>query len=341
MSRKTKMNVLTSDELIKQVNPENLRLKDDFISYLKSVQRSPKTIYCYENDLDIFFVWNLQFNRDKFFTNITKRDLVAYQNWLLNTNGNSSARVRRLKSSLSSLSNFIENVLDDEFPNFRNIVGKIENPVNQPIREKTILSDEDINKLLQHLVTTKKYEKACAVALAAYSGRRKSELGRFKVSDFNDSHLICEGALYKSSPIKTKGKDVNGKMLECYTLAKKFKPYLDLWMEERKEKGIESEWLLVDLRDTSKPIEVSTLNSWANSFSKFLGVPWYWHCMRHACCTRFLEENLPEGVVQSLIGWDSSDMVRLYDDRSTDSQLEKYFNKDGIKKIEHKDIKDL
>ena len=56
------MNLLTSEELIKQVNPENLRLKKDFLAYLQSLQRSPKTIYCYENDLDIFFVWNAQNN---------------------------------------------------------------------------------------------------------------------------------------------------------------------------------------------------------------------------------------------------------------------------------------
>ena len=118
MSRKTKMNSITSPELIAQINPENTRLKNDFLEYLKSVQRSPGTIAGYSNDLDIFFVWVLKNARNKFFVDISKRDLVAYQNWLINENQNSPSRVRRLKAAISSLSNFVEAILDDE-PEFR------------------------------------------------------------------------------------------------------------------------------------------------------------------------------------------------------------------------------
>lgn len=60
MPRKTKQNEITSPELLNQVNPDNVRLKQDFIAYLQSVQRSPKTIAGYSNDIDIFWVWNLQ-----------------------------------------------------------------------------------------------------------------------------------------------------------------------------------------------------------------------------------------------------------------------------------------
>ena len=60
MSRKTKMNSITSPELVAQINPDNIRLKNDFLEYLRSVQRSPGTISGYANDLDIFFVWVLK-----------------------------------------------------------------------------------------------------------------------------------------------------------------------------------------------------------------------------------------------------------------------------------------
>ena len=70
MPRKTKQNEITSPELLNQVNPDNVRLKQDFIAYLQSVQRSPKTIAGYSNDIDIFWVWNLQNNGNKFFPKI-------------------------------------------------------------------------------------------------------------------------------------------------------------------------------------------------------------------------------------------------------------------------------
>ena len=114
MPRKTKMNSITSPELLAQVNPNNKRLAQDFLEYLESVNRSAGTIHGYANDLDIFFVWVLQNANNKDFVDITKRDIVKYQNWLVNENGNSPSRVRRLKAAISSLSNFVENILDED-----------------------------------------------------------------------------------------------------------------------------------------------------------------------------------------------------------------------------------
>ena len=88
------------------------------------------------------------------------------------------------------MSNFVENILDDEFPNFRNIINKVENPANKPVREKTVWEDEELDALLAKLVDRKDYEKACYLALAMYSGRRKSELCRFKISDFDEDKLV-------------------------------------------------------------------------------------------------------------------------------------------------------
>ena len=105
MSRKTKMNSITSPELLSKINPENSQLLHDFLEYLRSVQRSEATIAGYENDIQIAWVWCLEHNNNMFFVNWTKRNIVAYQSWLLQNNENSPARIRRLKAALSSLSN--------------------------------------------------------------------------------------------------------------------------------------------------------------------------------------------------------------------------------------------
>lgn len=342
MARKTKMNSLTSPELISQINPDNIRLKEDFLSYLRSVQRSEGTIKGYNNDLDIVFVWNAQHNGNKFFPKITKRDFISFQYWLLNDNKNSSARVRRIKSAISSLGSFIESILDEEeeFENFRSVIRKIENPVNQPVREKTVLSDEQLDGLLDKLVEDKKYEKACMLALAMCSGRRKSELVRFKAKYFDDDNIIY-GSLYKTpEAIKTKGRG-NGKYLHCYTLKNKFKPYLELWLEERKRQGIESEWLFPKAGDPDSHMKSDTLNSWANSFTRLLGVDFYWHCLRHYFTTHLVRMGLPDSVIQDIIGWDSADMLRLYTDISVDEQLGNYFDENGIKQVEKTKLSQL
>ena len=328
MARKTRMNNLTSPELLAQVNPENVRLKNDFLDYLRSVQRSPGTIAGYSNDLDIFFVWVLQNARNKFFVNVTKRDIIAYQSWLINSNENSPARVRRLKAALSSLSNFVESILDEEpeFKGFRSIVRKIENPALQPVREKTVWSDDDIEAILSELVENKKYEMACFVALGVYSGRRKSELCRFRVSDFAKSRLVCGGSLYKSAPILTKG----NKMLECYTLAHTFHRSLDLWMQYREENRIESEWLFPSKADYSQHLGLSTVNSWADTLTRMTGRDFYFHALRHHYCSFLVRAGIPDSVIVDIVGWSSSEMLKIYDDNPKDDRLSMYFTKDGI-----------
>jgi len=340
MPRKTKMNSITSPALLRQVNPKNQQLLNEFVDYLKSVQRSETTINAYISDIQIAWVWALKFNDNKFFVDWTKRNIVAYQNWLLNTNENSPARIRRLKASLSSLSNYIESVCDEDYPDFRNIIHKVESPVNQPVREKTVLTDEDVENTLKMLVDKHKYEVACFFALAVYGGRRKAEICRFRVSDFTEDKLICGGSLYKSDPIKTKGRG-KGKYLNCYTLAKKFQPYLDLWMEERKEKGIESDWLFPMKGDPGEHVLISTVNSWVSALCRMTGLQIYAHCLRHKFCSSLSDEGIPDNVIKEILGWSDISMVGVYVDRDTDDTLDMYFDADGIKQIEKKGLTDL
>lgn len=341
MGRKTKYNYITTPELIDAINPENKRLVNDYLIYLRSMNRSETTIAAYKSDLDIFFVWVLQNANNKFFVDLTKRDLVSYQNWLINNNENSPARVRRLKAVISSLSNYIENILDDEYPNYRSIVKKIENPVNTPVRAKTIIEESDCKLLLDKLVARKDYQKACMFALAMASGRRKSELVRFKVSYFDDSNIVY-GSLYRTpEKVKSKGRGKQGKLLHFYVLVKQFKPYFELWMQERERISIKSEWLFPDPTDSTKHLQATTLNSWARTFSSMLGVDFYWHSMRHHYTTYLSEQGIPDNVIQEILGWSDISLVSVYRDTDVVAEIGKYFCDGEIVSKETIDIRNL
>lgn len=341
MARKTVRHKITSPELIEQINPDNQDLIDGFLEYLVSVGKSPTTIEAYASDLNIAFVWCLTELNNKFFVEWTKRDVQKFQGYLIKHCELNSCRIRRLKACLSSLSNYIENILDDEFPNFRNIINKIESPPKVAAREKTVFTEEEVDNLLNILTEQNQYKKACVVALAAFSGRRKAELCRFKVSDFNDDHLVCDGALYKSSPIKTKGRGVEGKLLNCYTLAKNFKPYFDKWMEYRKENNIKSEWLFYNELNPNERMNTSTIDGWYNEFTKIMGKDFYMHSMRHALVTRFLRAGIPSEIVKDILGWSDISLVSVYSDLEEEESFSKYFGAEGIKKVENKSLNDL
>ena len=332
MPRHTNRIKITSPEKTTQINKSNIRLKDDFLLYLKSIQRSTGTIAGYDSDLLIVFTYILDNLGNKDFHKLTKRDIISLQNWLVE-NGNSPARIRRIKSAISSLSNYIETILADDQPEYRDyrpIVRKIESPVNQPVREKTIFTDEQLSTLLDALAENGRYDQACAVALAMFSGRRKSELLRFKADWFTPDNIMY-GSLYKTPErVRTKGAG-SGKFIYCYTLAKDFSPYYDRFMEWRTANKIKSPWLFYNRSTPDQPMNISTLNSWAGHFSDILEVPFYWHALRHYFTTRLAKSGLPDSVIQTVIGWSSADMVRLYDDTSADEQLGKYFDVGGIK----------
>ena len=155
--RKTVYNNITSEEKLKKVNPENIQLGNDFLEYLTSIDRAKTTVNSYEADLKVFWCWNEEFNNNKFFVDLSKREIAKFQNYALNTWGWSPARMRRVKSTLSSLSNFVESMLDDEYEDYRPIVRKIENPAACAVREKTVLEENFVLYNYQKYYATEYY----------------------------------------------------------------------------------------------------------------------------------------------------------------------------------------
>lgn len=324
-------------EIWEKVNKENKDLMRDFLSYKQTSGKSPKTIRVYEQALQFFFSWNYKENDNKAFTEIKKREFVRFFSTAINEWDWSPNRVAFVRASLSSLSIFIENILDDEYPLFRNAVLKVEIPVKETVREKTVLSDEDVHKILDGFVAKHLYQQACYVALACFCGARKAELLSFKTCYFDDSNIVY-GCLYKTpEKIKTKGRGKNGKQLYKYTLAKEFKPYFDLWMAERKKLGCDCEYLFVKYVDGVWFQTTETnANRWCAQATKILdnGKVFYSHCARHYFATYLMSKGLPSEVVVAIVGWDEKsgmEMLAIYNDNEIENDLGKYFDENGIK----------
>ena len=115
MARSTVYNQITSPEKIAQINSENKALIDDFLDYLESVGRAETTIKNYRADLLIFFCWCLDELDNKSFVKVTKREIARFQNHAMKVWGWSSNRLRTVKAALSSLGNYIEAILDEEY----------------------------------------------------------------------------------------------------------------------------------------------------------------------------------------------------------------------------------
>ena len=338
MGRNTKTYIKAGD---KELSHE--WLIEMYLEYLKAEGKTSKTLKNYESDLRIFFTWyekNATLKgKPKGFEKIKVQDIIKLQAQLLES-GMSINRYSRLKSVISSLSNYCENILAEdedfeEFKGFRNIVNKVKKPVKEAVREKTILTEEQCQNYLDFLVENKRYQQACVFALAWASGRRKAELLEIKRHHITEENLKW-GSLYKTEKIRCKGK-----MQEVYVLKSKFKPYFDLWMEERNRLNVPDDIDDIFIKKENgvwRKMKESNLNYYAEIFSKEMNVNFYFHCLRHQFTTALLESGIPESIVQQIIGWQSADMVNLYNDADKDDMIGEYF-KDG--KIISKDKKNL
>jgi len=319
MGRKTYKNIIVADELLQQVNPMNLRMMERFLKE-KNIRSSDQTIIGYRSDLNIFWVWNLLYNDNKFFTNIKK---IEFSDFFAFVSGPEmkwgSARFSRVRSALSSFSNFIEKYFDSDYPAFRNVILKsVENMPKVAKREKSIFSEFQINDLLKHLVEVGKKQEACWLALAAASGARFSELFRIDINSIDESNTAFDGLfLETTNMVKTKGRGKDGKKMYKYIIKDLFIPYYKEWLSERNNILQENnkDHNAIFIKQNGDPAGDSTVRSWIEYFESYLKVPFYPHALRHFFVTNLSRIGLSQDLIIEVTGWSSGgEMYKLYCD---------------------------
>ena len=101
--RETYRKVITSPELIEQINPKNAKLAERFLKNF-ATKRSPNSVVSYKSNLNIFFTWNLLYNENKFFIDIRKIELADFFDYCVTELKWSPNRFAQCHSCLSSFS---------------------------------------------------------------------------------------------------------------------------------------------------------------------------------------------------------------------------------------------
>lgn len=331
MARKTFRKTIVTPELLEEINPKNKKLVKRFLKE-KNTRCSEKTIINYTSDLNIFFCWNVLENENKFFVDLKKIDLADFFAFATEELKWGSARFSRMRSALSSLSEFIERFYDEDYPNFKNIVLKaIELMPKVARRRKTVLSEEQVEKLLNHLSEINRPQEACLLALAICSGARKSELLRFDLDLIDENNTAFDDLFIETKEkIKTKGFTKEGKLLYKYIIKDLFLPYYHKWLAAREEimkKHNIEEHNKLFIKSTGEPAKVSTIDSWIKKWSEYLGEDVYMHSLRHYTCTYLSRIGMESELVIEIFGWSSSDMYKIYNDLSAKDKKWKGTNK--------------
>lgn len=329
MARKTVYNEDLSKEW-QIVNEKNQKLLKEFIRYCVANNKSPQTCNQYEAQLKIFFCWNYRENNDKFFVDIKKRELVNFFGWGREV-GWSPCRLASLRAVLSSFSNYIERILDEDYPTFRNLVKVLEPIALDHVREKTVIGQTDIMNGVEKLVSQGEFQYACFLALLFSSGMRKSEAAQMKVSYFTtEKKIVFGGMAYATPNIRTKGHGVKGKQIPRYIFKATFEKYLELWLKKREELGIKSDSLFV-IKGAHKdyiPATSVNFNHWSKKIGEIIGEEnLYCHALRHSFVSELKKRNFPDSIILQIVKWSDAKMIKIYNDNSDEDELSDFFSK--------------
>lgn len=314
--RETYRKVITSPELIAQINPQNQMLVDRFLKNF-ATKRSPNSVVSYRSNFNIFFCWNLLENDNKFFVKLKKIELMDFFDYCVTELKWSPNRYAQMHSCLSSFSTWIENYYDDVYENYRNLLPKIEKLPKEAVRKKSVFTKEEIDSLMKKLGDEDKVQEQCLLALMISSGSRASELCRFTIDIIDENNTAFENLFLETTEeIRVKGRGVNGKLLIRYILKDTFLPYYKKWLSVRenimKENNQSHNYIFIN--KNGEPANVSTFRGWIEKWNEYLDKPFYMHSLRHYYCTYLLAVGLEQDLVQNIIGWTSSDMVSIYND---------------------------
>lgn len=317
--RATYRKVITSPELIEQINPENIKLVDRFLKNF-ATKRAATSVINYRSNFMIFFTWNLIYNDNEFFINLKKYQLLDFFDFCMSELKWGNNRYIQMHSSLSSFSTWIENVYDEKYPTFKNIVKKIERLPKENRRKKSIFKKEELDILMNWLGELDKPNEQCLLALIMSSGSRASELVRFTVDMIDENHTAFEDLFLETTEdIRVKGRGKNGKYIARYLIKDLFLPYYRKWLPIRdrimQENNKEHNYIFI--KSNGDPASVSTIRSWMEKWDDVLnGKHWYPHAGRHFWTSYLISIGLEKQLIQELQQWSSDQLVDIYNDNT-------------------------
>lgn len=329
--RETFRKVITSPELIAQINPKNQQLVDRFLKNF-ATKRSPNSVISYRSNLNIFMCWNILWNDNTFFVELKKYELMDFFDFCVTELKWGSNRYAQMHSCLSSFSTWIENIYDEKYPEFRNLLPKIEKLPKETVRKKSVFKKEELDKLMDWLGEQGKVNEQCLLALIMSSGSRASELLRFTTDMIDENHTAFEGLFLETTEdIRVKGRGVNGKYIPRYLIKDIFLPYYKQWLPVREqimnETGKDHNFIFI--RPDGEPALISTIRSWMEKWDDVLDKHWYPHAGRHFWTTYLLSIGLEKELIQELQKWSSDALVDIYNDATAKDR--KWKNLDKLK----------
>ena len=334
MPRQTYRNVIVTDEILEKINPVNLKIVNRYLRNFDT-KRSDKSVVVKRSDYNIFLCWNYLYNDNVAIPDIKKSELLDFFDFGVNELGWGSSRFASMHSSLRTLFNYITNFLDDEYPNFRSYIDRIEKPAKTARREKTVLSIEQVESLIKYLkFDEKNLQPLTYLLMAIGSGMRISEIVQMRTDLIDENNLAFNDNFLKTTKkIRTKGFGKEGEPKYKYIYKSIFWDTYQEWLKKREEilKTKNKNHNYIFIKSNGDPATTEVINYWLRKWEAYLkddietnpkGEPvnLYAHCFRHYIVTYLSKQGINKDLIIAIIGWKTDGMYDIYCDLDEDER---------------------
>lgn len=289
-----------TDEKWEMVNQEYRELVEEFVSVQN---HSPQTKKQYISGLRQFGWYIKDSMNNKPFYKITKRDFLRYISYLRDSRKMSSSAMGLKKACVSSLCNYVENVIvgEEDYPEykmFRNFTRGLPAIPKNKVYEKVKVTYDEYQEMMTVLENDENYLGMAWLATAFNVGARRSEIVQFKTEILNYD-FPEESTFIYSHNVRLKGRGEDGK-IEPYMINREAIKYMKLWVENR---GYDHEYIF-STKYNGDTIQMSP--SWADYFcsnvlSDILGRRINPHLFKASCITYLLEQGIKLELVSKYV----------------------------------------
>jgi len=313
-----------TDEMWLKVNEDYRNLVEE---YLSVQAHSDETKKQYTSCLRQFGWYVANSMNNKLFYKLTKRDFLRYISFLRDTRKMSSSAISLRKASVSSLCNYIENVVaedDENYKTFRNFTRGLPAIPKNRVYDKIKVTKDEYDYLMQVLESDENYLGMAWLAVAFRVGARRSEIIQFRSEIAG--YEIPNGQNYVlSHQVRGKGRSTDGKILQ-YMFPLDVIPHIKKWLEVR---GYEHEYIFTSKYggEINKVSPTWADDFCANTLSDILGRRINVHIFKNSCITHLLESGIEISLVSKFVAHhENISTTSIYDLRDFEEEKNQIFN---------------
>ncbi|PID03758.1 transposase [Sporosarcina sp. P2] len=280
-------------------------MMEAFQEYLNSSDLSENTIKGYTQSVNGYIKW---FDESKgvSFTKLHRENMREYISYLKTIE---AVGPKTINTKLSGLVKFNEFLIHTKKQSDLVIEKSDFVKVQQQYASLAKVEFQDAEMFRQLVLDSGKARNYAIVTVLAYGGLRISETLNLKVTDIN---LVSREILIV---------DGKGDKSRTVFMGEKVKIALQSWLGERKDKGIDCEFLFPSNRN--RRLDRTVVNRLFNTYSAKIGKDITPHDLRHFFCSNAIEKGMSIHEVANQAGHSNIHTTMLYTNPTKKEMLEK------------------